>query len=89
MLGPALDSLLKHYGLDIRMKQYRVLEIWDKAVGSQIAKATKPEKIDRGILIVKVEKAVWRNELSFMKKEIIKKLNKLMQEEIVKEIIFK
>lgn len=89
LIGSAIKSLLEQYGLDVRMKQYEVLEIWDAAVGEQIAKATKPEKIDRGVLTVRVEKSVWRNELSYMKKEIIEKLNMLMQEEIVKEIIFR
>ncbi len=89
LIGSALNSLLSQYGLDVKIKQYKVLEIWNTAVGEQIAKATNPEKIERGVLTVRVEKSVWRNELSYLKKEIIEKLNKLLQEEVVKEIIFR
>lgn len=88
-LRSTLNSLLKQYGLDVKIKQYEVFNVWQEAVGEHIAKVAIPQKIDRGVLIVKVEKPVWRNELVYMKGEIIEKVNKLLKEEIVKEIIFR
>lgn len=89
ILSTALDDVLKQYGLDIKLRKFEALNVWEKVVGEQIAKVTKPERIERDVLYVRVKKAVWRNELVFLKKEIIKKINKELEEEIVKEIVFR
>jgi predicted nucleic acid-binding Zn ribbon protein len=89
LIGNSIQAILNDYGLLPRMKQFEALNLWAVIVGEQIAKVAKAEKIDHGSLIVRVEKPVWRNELIFLKKEIIAKINEMMKEEIVKEIIFK
>jgi predicted nucleic acid-binding Zn ribbon protein len=89
LIGNSIQAILSDYGLLPRMKQFDALNLWAEVVGEQIAKVAKAEKIDHGSLIVRVEKPVWRNELIFLKKEIIAKINEMMKEEIVKEIIFK
>ena len=89
LIGNSIKTILNDYGLLPRMKQFEALNLWAEIVGEQIAKVAKAEKIDHGSLIVRVEKPVWRNELVFLKKEIIAKINEMMKEEIVKEIIFK
>ena len=89
LIGNSIKTILNDYGLLPRMKQFEALNLWAEIVGEQIAKVAKAEKIDHGSLIVRVEKPVWRNELIFLKKEIIAKINEMMKEEIVKEIIFK
>jgi predicted nucleic acid-binding Zn ribbon protein len=89
LIRNSIQAILNDYGLLPRMKQFEALNLWAEIVGEQIAKVAKAEKIDHGSLIVRVEKPVWRNELIFLKKEIIAKINEMMKEEIVKEIIFK
>ncbi len=84
-----LATLIQELGLGPRIKQLKVLDVWVEAVGEQIAKVTRPDRIERGKLIVHVKKAPWRNELIFLKKDIIAKLNRILGEEIVKEIIFR
>jgi predicted nucleic acid-binding Zn ribbon protein len=89
LIGNSIQAILNDYGLLPRLKQFEVLNLWSDIVGEQVAKVTKAERIDHGQLIVRVERPVWRNELMFLKKDIIAKINKMMKEEIVKEIIFK
>lgn len=88
-LDSLIGSVLKHYKLDARLKQVAALDIWNEVVGQQIASIAKAQRIEHGNLIVSVEKSVWRNELQFLKKEIIKKLNDKLKEEIVKDIVFR
>ena len=45
--------------------------------------------VKNGILTIKVKSAVVRNELSYQKGGIIKKINKQVGNEILKEIILK
>ncbi len=85
----ALATLIQELGIGSRIKQLKVLDVWAEVVGEHIAKVTRPDRIERGKLVVHVKKATWRNELTFLKKDIIAKLNQILGEEIVKEIIFR
>ena len=84
-----LSSVLRELGIGQKIKQLNALELWNDVVGEQIARVTSPERIERGQLVVRVSKAPWRNELMFLKKEIIAKLNNALGEEIVKDIRFR
>lgn len=88
-LDVAIREVIKEYGLEEKLKETSVLTSWDEIVGERIAQVAKAKKIKNGKLNVSVENPVWRNELIFLKKEIIEKINKKFKEEIVKEIIFR
>ncbi len=88
-LSGLLESVLHELGLGLRLKQWKVVERWPNIVGERIAKAATPERIENGKLLVRVQSPAWRNELTFLKKEIIAKINAAMGEEIVKDIIFR
>jgi predicted nucleic acid-binding Zn ribbon protein len=88
-LGAVLTTVLTELGIGQRVKQMKVLDIWADVVGKRIADATVPERINAGKLVVRVYRAPWRNELIFLKKDIIAKLNKTIGEEVVKDIIFR
>lgn len=88
-LGVALAAVLHDLGLGKKMKQVKALEIWKQVVGERIAKVTSPERIDGGKLVIRVSKAPWRNELVFLKKEIIAKLNAVLGEGVVQDIHFR
>lgn len=88
-IGDAITSALENLGFVKKIKQYEVLDLWGKVVGDQIANVTIAERIDDGKLFVRVQRAPWRNELVFLKKELIGKLNAAIHEDIVKDIIFR
>ena len=88
-LDEALQAALREFGLDGRLRQYRALEMWDEVVGSHIAAMTTAERIDNGKLIIHVRSSTWRQELTFLKKELIARMNAALQDEIVKDIIFR
>ncbi|MBA4311812.1 MAG: DUF721 domain-containing protein [Chlorobiaceae bacterium] len=87
-IGTAIESVLKQLGIGERLRQYEILEAWSSIVGEQISKVTKAEHIREGKLFVHVTHATWRNELVYLKKDIIDKLNNAMNQKIVKDIIF-
>ena len=53
-----------------------------------LKKVVKPQKVERGILTLKVENAAWRSELKFKETEIINKINSFYKEERVSKIKF-
>lgn len=84
-----LGSVLRELGLGQKIKQYEVLELWKEIVGEQIAGVTEAERIAGGKLFVRVARPTWRNELVYLKKELIEKINATLHENIVTDIIFK
>ena len=87
-IGDVLFPLLKKRGMASKFEEKALLEIWPKAVGSQIASQTKLDSFKKGTLFVKAISSVWVQQLHFMKEEIINKLNELSGKMVVKEIRF-
>lgn len=88
-LDSAIRDVIKEYGLEEKLKNTSVINLWSEIVGERIAQVAKATRIKDGKLSVNVENSVWRNELIFLKKEIIQKINNRFKEEIVKDIIFR
>jgi len=88
-IASALTRVLGHFGLADKVQEYAVVECWPSVVGEQIAKVTVAEKIAGGKLYVAVSNPVWRNELVFLKKDLIVKLNREMRKDVVTDIVFK
>ena len=84
----AIKSFLKNTGLENGVAQQKAIEVWCEVVGEKVAKNTNAESIEHGTLTVKTKNPVWRQELLFQKKEIIKTLNKKLKKNIIKEIRF-
>lgn len=87
-----IDDFVKYLGLEERMQELKILDVWKECVGETIAKFSKPVELKRNRLFVRVENAVWRFELSSRKNEIITKLNSVLNKEAkkknIKEIVF-
>jgi len=88
-LGDAILSFIRNQGFENRIKEADVIRLWKEVVGEKIAEKTKPAGLRKGVLIISVEDSSWRNELIFMGKEIIDKLNQRVGKKIVKKIIFR
>jgi predicted nucleic acid-binding Zn ribbon protein len=88
-IGSAIESALGDLGLGKKVRQYEVVNRWQEIVGEQIARVTIAERLSDGKLFVSVSRSPWRNELVFLKKELIEKINKAMRQDIVKDIIFR
>ena len=88
-MNNAIANALQQLGIGPKMKQFEMLERWPSIVGKQIALIATAERIHDGKLFVCVSRPTWRNELTFLKKELIRKINSTMNQEIVKDIIFR
>lgn len=72
--------------MDKPVLQNRALVVWDEVVGEAIAKRAHPEEVKHGILVVRVDTPVWRNELSLKKNQILDALNQALGEPVIKDI---
>ncbi|MCX7983875.1 MAG: DUF721 domain-containing protein [Bacteroidetes bacterium] len=87
-LGEAIEEFTKVLGIDGKLREYEAISRWEECVGARIAAEAVPERITKGILIVRVRSSVWRNELTVRKKEIITKVNTTLGKQVVKDIKF-
>ena len=62
---------------------------WKKTVGNPIIENTKIESFKNGTIKIKVSNAIWRNELSLQKQDILDKLIKTEPNLNIKKIILK
>lgn len=72
--------------LERRLEEAKIWQIWDRAVGSQLAAKAKPVRFNNGLLTVAVSSAPWMQQLNFMKRDIAQRLNQMLGKELVREI---
>ncbi len=75
-IASLLGKTLKSLNLESHIKRHSVWNHWDKIVGKTIAEKTWPARLIEDTLVVKVMGASWMNELSFMKRQILDKIQR-------------
>jgi len=85
-IGEILRKVLKKRNIPHKTPDRRLIDLWQRAVGPQIAARTLPETVKRGALYVLVSSPVWLHQLQFMKEEILLKLNELSGKEEIRSI---
>ncbi len=84
----AIDSMLKRFGIDNAIAQNKALNNWNEIVGDRVARNTQPDRVEHGVIIVKVSSPTWRQELYFQKKEILQKINNTIGKNVIRDIRF-
>ena len=77
IIGEILRKVLKRKNIPHTATDPRLLDLWTRAVGPQIAARTCPEAVKWGELHVRVSSTVWLHQLQFLKEEICEKFNEL------------
>ena len=85
-LGQALKELIKDLGIEGEVIHHQAVQLWPEVVGKKIATISQAEKIDGKILFIKVNNDSWRNELVFLKRDIIERLNKRIGKKVVEDL---
>lgn len=84
----AIVSFFQSIGMREKFDENLSIAFWDTCVGKEIARHTEPQKVVKGTMFVRVDNDVWRNELTFLKNEIIQKLNQKVGKKAIREIKF-
>ena len=85
IIKDVLQSQRKHGDANM----IRVWDIWPSAVGEPIGSNTSPAAFKGALLIVNVVDSAWLQQMWFLKKDIIRKVNDCLGEDLVGEIKFK
>lgn len=89
LISGTIEKLLNARGWSGRLKEYRVLGLWDRIVGAGISAHAQPASIRGKKLTVIVDSSVWMQQLSLLKPELMEKLNRGLGENAVDGITLK
>jgi hypothetical protein len=84
-----LGAVLRGTPVEKRLHEGRIWQFWEQAVGSRIASHAVPAAFRDGTLTLTVDSAPWMQQLTYLKQELIAKLNGELGEELVSEIYMK
>lgn len=85
-VGELLVLALADAGLSEQARRLQIFQGWERVVGNRIAACTAPEMFRRGVLLVRAKSPTWQNELTFLKADIITKMNAFLGQDMVKDI---
>ncbi len=87
-LGEALEGFLESYNLKAKYNETGLISSWERIMGKTIASRTEKVYIKERTLFLKISSAPLRQELLLAKSQLIKLINKEMQQELIDEVIF-
>jgi predicted nucleic acid-binding Zn ribbon protein len=88
-LKQLIDDLLIRYGLEEKLNEHRLIEVWETLLGKMISRHTTEIRLKRGVLFLQFDSATIRQELSYSNDQLILELNEAMGKEVIKKIVFR
>jgi hypothetical protein len=88
-MGDAMNLAFKHLGIERKMKEIAAKEAWAEIVGTTFAKATSKISIYNNVMFVKVLSPAIRYELMHNRRNITRRINETVGEEIIVDIVVK
>jgi hypothetical protein len=85
-LSRVLTGVLEQAGLAHLPHEAKLRRNWEKLMGPKASTIAALDGLQGWVLRVKVESAVWRQELSFQREAIRKRANEILGAELVKDV---
>lgn len=86
-LGAAIQQFLKQNRLDKKIDSSSLSVNWPEIAGAMIAKHTTRLFIKEHTLFLQVDSAALKNELQFLKSQLIRNINVHLKKELIKELV--
>lgn len=86
ILGDIIRESLRRDGIENRFDEQRAAYMWGDVVGPGVNRYTTRRFVESGVLHVYLSSASLKQELSFMKAEIIAAINKAVGSDTVKSL---
>lgn len=85
-VGDALSAFLARTGWADRVRTTQLLEDWATIVGPDVAANSRPQRIERGALVLVVASSTWATQLTWLESTIIEKVNAAAGRTIVQRL---
>ncbi len=88
-LKEVIEDWLAKHPMANKAKETRIVHLWGELLGPSVKNRTTNVYFRNGILQVKLNSSVLRNELLFAKETIIKNLNQELGEKFIVDLVLK
>jgi predicted nucleic acid-binding Zn ribbon protein len=88
-IGELLPTVLTELGLTPASHLFRLLQVWDRALGADLAPYCRPEGIRHGTLVARVPDSAWMQRLQLEKPRILERLEELLGEPAARDLRFR
>ena len=88
-IGELLPTVLSELGLTPTSHAFRVLQVWDRALGAELAPYCRLEGIRHGTLLARVPDSAWMQRLQLEKPQILERLEALLGEPAARDLRFR
>ncbi len=88
-LSAVVEHFIRNRGLEGKQREYNLHNQWDAIVGEPISSHTRPDTIRFGTLHVLVDNSAWLQQLTFLKPELMRKVESYLGEGVIKNIVLR
>lgn len=88
-IGDALKAFLDKSKLKNGVRAAQIEDVWEKVMGKTIARYTDKIEIINSKLFIHSSVGPLKNELHFQKPQIIERINEVMGEKVITEVVIK
>lgn len=87
-IAKVLEQVIRDLGLTKKLSEQRAVVDWPGVVGQKVAGHSRAIRVDGGRLFVEVDSPVWAQELTLMKRTILRELNARIGKEAIENVHF-
>ncbi|HLF62314.1 MAG TPA: DUF721 domain-containing protein [Saprospiraceae bacterium] len=88
-IGEILSALVQDPKFKPKLYQKKIEQTWQDVMGVWINRETRSLRVKDGTLTIKISSSALREELHFMRDKIKEKINGMLGEEFIKDVIVK
>ncbi|WP_146969126.1 DUF721 domain-containing protein [Chitinophaga sp.] len=88
-MGDALRDFMDKSRMKPRLTEVRIRENWEQIMGKTISRYTEGIQLIDGKLLISTNVAPLKQELSYSKDKIIKLVNEMLGEPVVREVVIR
>ena len=88
-VGDVIRQYLREMGLETPLNEHRLIQAWDKVLGSAVSRYTKELRIYNQVLFVTISSAALRNELLMRRTELVARLNAEAGAQVITQIVLR
>ena len=87
-VGTLIQHFLREEGLETPYNEYRLIQAWPEVMGQGIAHLTSSLQIRGGVLYIRLQSSVLRQELMASRRQLAQRLNEFVGAQVIENIIF-
>lgn len=87
-LAGALRAILRRMDAGQDLEVYRLWVDWERVVGGRFAERVQPVEFRNGVLVLAVATTAWRQEMEFLKPELLARIQAYLDDQRVRDLAF-